>query len=57
MSSNKCISIYATPCRRSLHSSTQPHENLKSHSKFDSVKVPRMHPVVFVVKVDLEQRS
>jgi len=45
------------PCRRSFQSATQHHENLKSHSKFDFVKVPIMRHVVFVVKVDLEQRS
>jgi len=57
MSNNKYISIYATPCLISLQSSTEHNENLKSHSKFVSVKVPRMLPVVSVVKVDLEQRS
>jgi len=57
MSNNKYITIHATPCLISLQSSTQHNENLKSHSKFVSVKVPRMLPVVFVVKFDLQQRS
>jgi len=57
MSNNKFISIYATPCHIGLHSSKQHHEKLKSYSKFDPVKVSRMRPIVFVVKVDLEQRN